>query len=178
MPFDPFSALTSKIFGATALVAIVAAGIQSCRLDRVVGQRDAARMLAEAEREAHSRTVANYRVAAVQFALIAADNISRVAAERDAISERKVHELQAARASADARYRRLLESAAEADSRGAGDADLSAIADATCRAYAGTGCDELPARLKAAQDNTDQLIALQSWVLEQSRVATSPAPAD
>lgn len=178
MPINPFSALTSKIFGAFALVAIVTAGVQSCRLDRAVDQRDAARELAEAERAAHSQTIANYRAAAVQFVLTAAANISRVAAERDAISERNVRELQAARASADARYRRLLESAAEADSRGAGDADLSALADATCRAYAGTGCRELPARLKAAQDNTDQLVALQSWVLEQSRVATSPAPAD
>lgn len=178
MMLNPFSAMTSKIFGGLALAAIVAAGVQSCRLDRAVDQRDAARELAKGERAAHGQTIANYRAAAVQFALTAAANVSRVAAERDAITERKVHELQIARAAADARYRRLLETAAEADRRGAGDPDLSAIADATCRAYAGTGCDQLPARLKAAQDNTDLLIRLQGWVLEQSRVATSPAPAD
>lgn len=176
MPFNPFSALTSKIFGGAALVALIAAGVQSCRLERAVDQRDAARELAKSERTAHKQTIANYRAAAMQFARTAAANIARVEAERDAISERKAHELQAARASADARYHRLLETAAEADRRGAGDADLSAIADATCRAYAGTGCDELPATLKAAQDNTDQLLALQGWSREQSRVATSLAP--
>lgn len=178
MVLNPFSALASKIFGAITLAAIVAAGVQSCRLDLAVDQRDAARELAKGERTAHGQTIANYRAAAVQFALTAVANVSRVAAERDAITERKVHELQIARASADARYRRLLETAAEADRRGAGDPDLSAIAEATCRAYAGTGCDQLPARLKAAQDNTDLLIKLQGWVLEQARVATSPAPAD
>ncbi len=176
--FNPFSALTSKIFGAIALAALIAIGVQSFRLDRAVDQRDAARSLAAAERAAHEQTISNYRAAALQFALTAAANLTRVAAERDAISKRKVDELETARVAADGRYRRLLESAAEADRRGAGDADLSAIADATCRAYAGTGCHELPARLKAAQDNTDQLLALQGWAREQMAIATSPAPAD
>jgi hypothetical protein len=175
---NPFSVLTSKIFGGVAFAALIAAGVQSCRLDRAIDQRDEARQLASAERAAHHQTIANYRAAAFEFAREAAANVARVKAERDSITERKLHELQIARASADARYRRLLESAAEADSRGAGDVDLSGVADATCRAYAGTGCHELPARLKAAQDNTDQLLALQAWALEQSRVATSPAPAD
>lgn len=172
---NPFSTLSSKIFGALALAALVGAGVQSCRAARFEQQRDQARLQAQTAQAAFDATVANYRAAAVQFAIAAAANVARVRAERDVISERKIHELQTARASADARYRRLLESAAEADRRGTGDTDLSRIAAATCRAYAGTGCDELPARLKAAQDNTDQLLALQGWVLEQSRVATSPA---
>lgn len=178
MPLNPFSVLTSKLIGGVAIAALVAVGVQSCRLERTVDQRDRARELATAERNAHQQTVANYRVAALQFAAIAAANIKRVQAERDTITERKLHELQIARAAADARYGRLLATAAEADRRGAGDPDLSAIADATCRAYAGTGCHELPARLKAAQDNTDLLIKLQGWVLEQALVQTSPAPTD
>lgn len=178
MPINPFSAFTSKIFGGIAVAALIAAGIQSCRLDRAVDQRDRARALATAERSAHLQTQANYRFAALQFAAIAAANIQRVQSERDTITERKLHELQIARVAADARYRRLLATAAEADRRSASDPDLSAIADATCRAYAGTGCHELPARLKAAQDNTDLLIKLQGWVLEQAAVVTSPVPVD
>ena len=72
------------------------------------------------------------------------------------------------------RYRRLLASAAEADTSRAADPDLSAVTDAACRAYAGADCAGLPAKLKAAQDNTDQLIALQAWVAGQAVVVTSP----
>lgn len=177
MGFAPFTALTSKIFGGALIAAIVAVGVQSCRLDRMAGSRDAALQSARDTQSAFDATVINYRLAALQFALIAATNVARVQAERDAISERKVHELQNARDLADAGYRRLLSSAAEADSRSAGDADVSAVADATCRAYAAARCAELPALLKAAQDNVDQLIALQGWAAEQARVTTSPSSA-
>lgn len=172
---NPFSAFSAKLFGGAAIALLIVAGVQSCTIDRVTRERDEARQQRDDTRAAFDATVVNYRAAAVQFAAIAAANVARVNAERDAINERRVHELQIARDNAAVRYRRLLATAAEADSRGAGDADLSAIAEATCRAYAATGCHELPARLKAAQDNTDQLIKLQAWADDQAAVSTAPA---
>jgi hypothetical protein len=174
MGFQPFSAVTSKIFGAATLALLMVAALQSCKIDRVEGERDDARQLAQDTQAAFDTTVADYRAKAAEAGRVQAETLVRVAAERDAVAERKIHDLQVARDSADARYRRLLASAAEADSRGAGDPDLSAFADATCRAYAGTGCHELPALLKAAQDNTDQLIALQGWARDQAAIATAP----
>lgn len=170
----PFSALTSKIFGATTLALLIVAGVQACKINHVEGERDDARQLARDTRTAFDTTVADYRAKAVEAGRAQAENLVRVAAERDAVAERKIHALQAARDTADARYRRLLASAAEADSSRADDPDLSAFADATCRAYAGAGCHELPALLKAAQDNTDQLIALQGWAREQAAIPTAP----
>ena len=40
MTFNPFSALTSKIFGATSLVLLVALGVVMWRADTISGQRD------------------------------------------------------------------------------------------------------------------------------------------
>lgn len=175
---NPFTALTSKIFGSVALALLMLVGFQSCKIDRIEGQRDKAVKLAKDEKTAHETTVTNYRAAALIAERIQADNLTRAASERAAIDERKINDLQAARDTADARYRRLLATAAKADTGSASDPDLSAFADATCRAYAGTGCNELPARLKAAQDNTDQLIALQGWAREQAGVRTSPILAE
>jgi hypothetical protein len=178
MLFNPFSVLTSKIFASTTLALAIVAGVQSCQIERVTKQRDEARESAKGWAVLLDTTVANYRAAAAEAERAQQANLARVKAERDAVFERKVDELQAARDVADARYRRLLTSAAEADSRGAGDADLSAAADATCRAYAGAACHDIPPLLKAAQDNTDQLVALQGAIREQATIVTSPAPAD
>ena len=156
-------------------VLLLLCGVLCWRLAAVDGDRDKWRAQSAAEKLAHEQTVINYRAAAVEAERVMAANIIRVKSEQDAISERKNHELQTARATADARYRRLLETAAAADSSGSGNADMPPIADATCLAYGAARCDELPARLKAAQDNTDQLIALQGWVREQALVVTSPS---
>ena len=173
MPFNPFSALTSKIFGGLALALLILVGMQSCQIDRVTKQRDKAKLLVEQTQTAFDQTVADYRAAAAEAERIQQANLARVKAERAAIDERTIHDLKTARDSADARYRRLLASAAQADTSRAADPDLSAVTDAACRAYAGTDCAGLPAKLKAAQDNTDQLIALQAWVAGQAVVVTS-----
>lgn len=144
------------------------------RLASVDGERDKWRDRSADEKLAHETTVTNYRAAAVEAARIMAANLARVKSEQDAISERKINDLQVARATADARYRRLLATAAQADTSRAADPDLSAATDAACLAYGAARCVDLPAKLKAAQDNTDQLIALQGWVAEQAKVATSP----
>lgn len=159
----------------TAIGALIAlCGFMSLRLAMIDGDRDKWRDRAGAEKLAHETTVTNYRAAAAEAERIMAANVARVKAEQAAISERTIDELETARASADARYRRLLASAAEADTRRAADADLSAATDAACLAYGAARCDELPAKLRAAQDNTDQLIALQDWVREQALIVTSP----
>jgi hypothetical protein len=43
MPFNPFSALTSKIFGGAALALLIALGVVMWRADVISGQRDALR---------------------------------------------------------------------------------------------------------------------------------------
>lgn len=158
-------------------VLLLLCGVLCWRLASVDGERDKWRDRSAAEALAHETTVMNYRAAAVEAERVMAANIIRVKSEQDAISERKNHELQTARATADARYRRLLETAAAASASGSGEVGLPPISDATCLAYGAARCDELPARLKAAQDNTDQLIALQGWVREQAGVVTSPVEA-
>lgn len=43
MPFNPFSALTSKIFGGAALALLIALGVVMWRADAISAQRDALR---------------------------------------------------------------------------------------------------------------------------------------
>jgi len=118
---------------------------------------------------AFDQTVAQYRIAAEAAAKLDAQNVLRVKDEQAAVTERIENEYQGKLATAADRYERLRAQAA-AYSSGAGSADVSASRDATCLAYAGTDCEGLPALLKAAQDNTDQLVALQTWVRGQAAI--------
>lgn len=119
-------------------------------------------------------TEINYRNAAEQAELKQQANIAAVKAQQGRINERAEDELEDSRRDADARYKRLLATKAATDPRGTGSAEMSAFAESTCIAVAGTGCDGIPPLLKAAQDNTDQLLALQQWAREQGEVQTSP----
>lgn len=121
------------------------------------------------EKAAHVQTVANYRAAAVEAARLDAVNVSRVKAEQAAITERISDEYEDKLSNAADRYDRLRAKAA-AYLGSPAPADVPDTRDATCRAVAGTGCDAIPALLKAAQDNTDQLIALQAWTRAQAAV--------
>ncbi len=127
----------------------------------------------KAERAAHVQTVANYRAAQKTAAAIQEHNLLRVAQAYTDIFERKENALKSDRDSAVARYKRLLANA-ESYRSAPGNAEMSAATDAACIAYAGTACAELPAKLKAAQDNTDQLVALIDWVQSVAAVPTSP----
>lgn len=167
--------LSSKIFGGLALALLILVGLQSCQIDRLTGQRDKAMLLAEQTQIAFDQTVADYRSAAAEAQRLQKANLDRVKAERHAIDERTINDLKTARDASDARYRRLLASAAEADSSRAADPDLSAVTDAACLAYGAARCKDIPAKLKAAQDNTDQLVALQAWVTGQATTTTNPA---
>lgn len=102
-------------------------------------------------------------------------NVYRTTADQAAISERTVHALTLDRDTARGAYQRLQQGAAAhlgAPIR----ADLSEEREATCRAVAGTSCDQIPALLKAAQDNTDQLLRWIEWGKAQGEVETVPTP--
>jgi hypothetical protein len=147
---------------ATIVALWLANGSQQRKLD------DAAQALA-AERAAHGRTVDGYARAAAIAAQREAEAVARVQAQQAAITERIGHDYQVRLADSDARYQRLREQAASY-SGGVVDQDMSAAGEAACRAYANAACDELPALLKAAQDNTDQLLALIAWATAQADV--------
>lgn len=170
---NPFSALTSKIFGATALALLMVVGLQGCRIDSIEGERDRASARAKDEAAAHAGTVANYRAAALQFALAMTANLGRVQAEQQRISDETLASYDARLA--DAR-RRLREAGARTDPGRAGAAAVPGAGDAAGGAVEATG-DILSAdeRLIAAEQAI-QLDELINWVERQGAVATSPPP--
>ena len=127
----------------------------------------------KAERAAHAETIAVFKKAQADAEAKQVQNLLRVAQAYTDINERKENALKSDRDSAIARYKRLLANA-ESYRSAPGNADMSAVTDAACIAYSGTRCEELPAKLKAAQDNTDQLVALIDWVRSVTAVPTSP----
>ncbi len=122
----------------------------------------------------HNNTVKAYRAAGRRAQEVQDQNLIRVAQAYTDINVRKENEIKADRDRAIAGYKRLLANA-ESYRSTPGNADLSAVTDAACIAYSGTRCAELPAKLKAAQDNTDQLVALIDWAKSISVVPTSPS---
>jgi hypothetical protein len=169
-----FTPLAAKILLSLVGALLITIGVQKCSIDRLTTQRDDARALAKAEAENHRQTKANYRAAQLAAAEALADNLARVQRERDAINERILDELENDRRAADARYRRLRAQARTGAESLAGRPDLSAIAEATCRTYAAASCDEIPALLKAAQDNTDDLLSWQDWGRQHGAVDVQP----
>lgn len=127
----------------------------------------------KAEHARYAQTVANFKKAQADAEAVQAHNLTRVAQAYTDIFERKENALKSDRDSAVARYKRLLANA-ESYRSAPGNAEMSATTDAACIAYAGTPCAELPVKLKAAQDNTDQLVALIDWVHSVAAVPTSP----
>lgn len=121
------------------------------------------------EQTAHQLTIANYKTAAAEAARQDQANIVRVQTEQQAITEKVTNDYQSKLADSADRYERLRAKASGYLSRPASPG-VPETRDTTCRAVAGTDCENLPALLKAAQDNTDQLLALQAWVRGQSAV--------
>lgn len=151
-----------RLIGFALLLAVIAA--LAWQIDRRTDQRDAARAGWAQEMAAHAGTIANVRAAAEQARAADAANKARVEAEQRAVTAKLEKDHEASTAALDARYRRLLASASAATAaRGAGTTPVSGEPDATCLAYAGARCDELPARMKAAQANTEQLLGWQAW---------------
>lgn len=126
----------------------------------------------DAEATAHRITVANYRIAHAKARIAMAENLRRVLAERTQIDERIVYVYREKRvATAVAGERLRAEAGAYLGS--AGSTAVSAERESTCRAVAATSCEAIPALLKAAQDNTDQLVALIEWSKAQAGVDTN-----
>lgn len=176
---EPISALTTVIglarrFWWVPLLAAAAvyAITTNFKLER-------ARTALATERAAHTetkrsfeKTVADYRTAAAQAALRAKENVERVRVEQARLTEETVNEYKTMAAATADRYRRLQLRVAEfeADTSGASGAGVSLASSAACRAYAGTSCEEIPALLNSAEQNTNQLLALQEWVRAQSKI--------
>lgn len=149
--------------------------VLSSRLDLRTMERDQARGQVKVERHAHAQSILNYRKAAAA-ALVAADrNVARVTAEQAAITERRTNDYQDRLDAVDARYRRVRAAlAARADLRSTDLAPMSIASEATCIAYGGTDCDALLAKLRIAERQAEQLVGLQAWVRDQSKVIVAP----
>ncbi len=169
---NPIRALIDRIMfpviGAIGLGLVVALLLTSARARHWRKQAETSEALRISDR-------ATWAAASKQATLNAVLNIQRVAETRAKIDERTIHALTADRQSADAGYQRLLAQAATHRSA-PGRADLSEEREATCRSVANATCDEIPPLLKAAQDNTDQLMRWIEWGKAQGEVETVPAP--
>lgn len=124
------------------------------------------------EHAAHVQTVANYKAAADEAARLDKANVDRVTKEQTAITEKVTNDYQSKLADSTSRYDRLRAQASGYLSHPSSPG-VPASPETTCRAVAGTDCASVPTLLKAAQDNTDQLLALQAWVTAQSAVDTN-----
>lgn len=125
--------------------------------------------VAEQTDQAFKQTVAGYRIAAEEAARLDKANVERVKKEQATITERVTHDYENKLADSSSRYDRLRAKASGYLSS-TSPTSLPASPDTTCEAVAGTKCKNIPTLLKAAQDNTDQLLALQDWVRSQSNV--------
>lgn len=133
------------------------------------------RKLYAGEQAAHAQTVLNYRLAAEQARASAYANVDRVKTEQATITERVTNERQSKLVAANDRYERLRAQASGYLSR-PGAEGVPDSRETTCRAVAGTDCDAIPALMLAAQNNTDQLIALQDWTRAQADVDFTGKP--
>lgn len=168
MPFKLPSLRTLGLIGSAISFAALAIALLAARIDARHWKGQAQRI--EALRE---RDLAAVEAATAQAVKSAVLNAHYVARARAAIDERTIDALKNDRDRAVAGFDRLRSQTA-AHIRDTAQPDLSALREATCRAVANAACDTIPATLKAAQDNTDQLIALIAWAKEQGAVQTTP----
>ena len=156
---------------------VVAIALVAMKADIRTAERDKARSDFASEQQAHKQTVINYRAASAEAQQQAAANVARVKADQAAITERTVNDYQTRLANVDARYDRVrAQLAARTDLRSADAAPMSIASDATCRAYAGTDCDGLLAKLRVAERQAWNLVALRRWAREQAAVKVEPVP--
>lgn len=172
-----FSPLAAKILLPLVGALVIVLGFQRCTIDRQ--QKRITDLTVKIERVGGvlDQANANHRLTKSRYATAQriagkrhAANLARIARERDAINQRTRHALETSRRVAAAGLARLRDQARTHAESVAGQPELAAHADATCRAYAGTSCHQIPALLGAAQDNTDQLVAFQAWARENLAV--------
>ncbi|QOT71736.1 hypothetical protein H5V43_00695 [Sphingobium fuliginis] len=169
--------LARRLWWAPVIIGLVVAlALTSMKVDVRTAERDKARTDLSAEQQARKQTVANYRAASAEALRQAAENVKRVKAEQATITERKINDLQAHYAAVDARYERVrVQLAARTDLRSSDPAPVSIASEATCRAYGGTSCDGLLAKLRIAERQAWNLIELREWVRQQAAVDVTPA---
>lgn len=164
------------VAGIVMLLALLVAALS--RIELVKLQRDQARDRLSVEHQAHVQTILNYRKASAAAQAAADQNVARVLAQQTALTRRIDHEYQASLDTADARLRGVrAQLAAQPHLRSADLAPLSITREATCRAYAGTDCDGLLAKLATAERQAWNLIALRAWVEAQAEVPMTVPPA-
>jgi hypothetical protein len=157
-------------------VLVVIVAVLLLMVEARTAERDSARTGRAAEQQAHQQTVANYRAATAAAQQQAAATVERVKADQTAINERNRNDYEARLADVDARYDRVrVQLAARSDLRSSDPAPVSIASEATCRAYAGADCNGLLAKLRIAERQAWNLVALRQWVTEQGAVVFSPA---
>lgn len=170
-PFNPFSALTSKIFGGLAVILLLAAAVQTWRAQRFEAQRDE-------ERAAHAETVR--RVKAAQDQALAAAIAARTAAEARyrALAERMDRSAtQTRRAAQDASERFLAAAPRCLRAEAAGGAPGRAAAPAADRAAGVPGgvpaASELvgvsPADVRAVGELAAYALSCRAWAVGLTR---------
>lgn len=159
-----------KLFAGTAVAGVLIVLLMISR-----GDTRHYKALWQQEQTAHQLTIANYKAAAAEAERMDQANIVRVQTEQQAITEKVTNDYQSKLADSTDRYERLRAKASGYLSHPQSPG-LPASPETTCLAVAGTGCENVPTLLKAAQDNTDQLLALQAWVKAQSAVDVGNQP--
>ncbi|WP_257540697.1 hypothetical protein [Sphingobium sp. CFD-1] len=172
--------LIRRFWWAIPMAALIAAlTVTILKLEARTAERDRWQTQASAEKQAYDQTVANYRAASAEAQRAAVANVERVKAEQAQITERTVHDYQARLAAVDARYERVrAELATRTDLSSSEIAPVSIASDATCRAYAGTDCDGLLAKLAIAERQAWNLVGLREWAVKQAGVVVEPLAAE
>jgi hypothetical protein len=143
-------------------------------------ERDAARALAQANRAALDRTVADYRAAREDAARDDAANAARVGREQAAISQEIDDDYAQRIAALRADFTRRVHAATpSADRGGGGNPAMPKLADAAGRIDDAAADPGLPSRQALiASEQAEQLVALQAWVARQTRIEASPPSND
>ncbi|XAI96263.1 hypothetical protein [Microcystis phage Mae-JY29] len=196
MPFNPFSALTSKIFGGLALAFLAVAVIQTIRIEGVwcsdvgAGEKPACIIrgfkqevqiieidLAEAEANwraevaKHKATKQAYRDAQEEAARMEAERLARVVARQEEITSEVESDYRQRIAVVTSRAERLRRQARATDGSGAagtpGDVQLPEAGDPTARTDEAPDCRPFPARDPLTEIRCREIAEAQATQLDE-----------
>lgn len=178
--FNPFSPLTSKIYGAVAIAALLALTVQTARVaSRDVAITELKQDVADRTRERdqantnHRQTKANYAAAQARAAELDRRRLERVLAEQQEITDEAVADYRRRLAAVRAEFERLRGEARAGDGAGGTtDAErVPAAGGAASGAAEAAGDRGFPLNERLiATEQALQLQALIDWVLRQGRV--------
>jgi hypothetical protein len=163
----------AKRFWWLGLVAVCVALIVALRISHA--ETRAAEDRATAANEAHRATIALYQAAQASAARIQSENIERVRAEQQEITDEVVTDYRARVADARARYDRLRAARTPTARSDASGAPLPGIPDPAVGVDGTPGAGGLSdAERLTATETALRLTALQEWVRQQASVPTNP----